>query len=862
MASRIDYSQNRKLYVGTTAEVTVADGNAIIAGNVGIGTTSPDAKLDVHSSINISNPTSTVSEFADLNLRTYSSNWGYRQTKISSTLLDITTGNNRLDFTIADASVTGSNIVAMSILSASGNVGIGTDSPSYQLTLGGNAVGSTQGLRINDPSNVAYGAHFSFSDTPNEVWIGGITNNTYNSAIGIHREATRAITIDVNSNVGIGTTSPFTIGGTAKLSVYASGPSTFGLSSSDAVYLRRYGVGQYQFQTTANSGNTGDLSLQSYGGNVGIGNTNPGSYSADANNLVVGSLSGNNGITILSTPSSGYGSIYFADAATGNKVYSGFIRYQQNISDMTFGTNEVEKMRLTLEGYLGIGTTDPGAKLEVSKGSSGFAGAYNSRTSAVFGNSATSGSTISIMSKNTGYSGIFFGDEDLETVGQLQYNHTDNSFKFLNNGGSERMRITVDGNVGIGTTSPSAKLEVEGLGVANTPLTLIKAFNTIPYSTGNGQGSATIEIGHNKMHGYIEAGSVSETSSAAGYMAFGHRLQTNITNEAMRIDPTGNVGIGTTSPNDLLQVGGTSAGNASISIASGGGSDSTLYFRRSTTYDAYIKVDSSEDLLIGYNSANLGDNLKIISNTGEVMRIDSAGNVGIGTTSPIDELHVEGVIQSKKQLLPSTSGTAGWYKIGTLESFVQGGSTAVIEIVGHVGYNATNNQDYSIKLFIKTSNGTGSGPQLQKYNSWYERTGGNGNSIELKWDNSATNDYDLYMFIPAHSLRSYYSVTKGTGAWVNAGTSATDPGVNSASVLEATGLFNILDTNVGIGTTSPSSKLQVAGGVQMADDTDTASADKVGTQRYRVSGNNSYVDMCMQTGAATYAWINIVQNNW
>ena len=45
-------------------------------------------------------------------------------------------------------------------------------------------------------------------------------------------------------------------------------------------------------------------------------------------------------------------------------------------------------------------------------------------------------------------------------------------------------------------------------------------------------------------------------------------------------------------------------------------------------------------------------------------------------------------------------------------------------------------------------------------------------------------------------------------------------------------------------------------------DTDTASAAKVGTLKYRVSGNNSYVDMCMQTGAATYEWVNIVQNNW
>jgi hypothetical protein len=70
------------------------------------------------------------------------------------------------------------------------------------------------------------------------------------------------------------------------------------------------------------------------------------------------------------------------------------------------------------------------------------------------------------------------------------------------------------------------------------------------------------------------------------------------------------------------------------------------------------------------------------------------------------------------------------------------------------------------------------------------------------------------------------------------------------------------DQKVGIGTTTPASALQVDGGVQIADDTDAASADKVGTLKYRVSGNNSYVDMCMQTGATTYAWVNIVQNNW
>jgi len=72
--------------------------------------------------------------------------------------------------------------------------------------------------------------------------------------------------------------------------------------------------------------------------------------------------------------------------------------------------------------------------------------------------------------------------------------------------------------------------------------------------------------------------------------------------------------------------------------------------------------------------------------------------------------------------------------------------------------------------------------------------------------------------------------------------------------------------DTGIGVTTPRAKLDVNGGVKVADDTDSASANKVGTLRYRyVPGspkNFSYVDMCMQTGGSSYAWVNIVQNVW
>ena len=70
------------------------------------------------------------------------------------------------------------------------------------------------------------------------------------------------------------------------------------------------------------------------------------------------------------------------------------------------------------------------------------------------------------------------------------------------------------------------------------------------------------------------------------------------------------------------------------------------------------------------------------------------------------------------------------------------------------------------------------------------------------------------------------------------------------------------DGNIGIGTTTPRSKLQVNGGVQCGNDTTAASADKVGTFRYRATANASYVEICVQTGATTYQWQTIITNTW
>jgi len=59
-----------------------------------------------------------------------------------------------------------------------------------------------------------------------------------------------------------------------------------------------------------------------------------------------------------------------------------------------------------------------------------------------------------------------------------------------------------------------------------------------------------------------------------------------------------------------------------------------------------------------------------------------------------------------------------------------------------------------------------------------------------------------------------------------------------------------------------SNGLKSSTSVQVANDTATASASNVGAIRYRSDANNSYMDMVMQTGATTYAWVNVVQNTW
>ena len=216
--------------------------------------------------------------------------------------------------------------------------------------------------------------------------------------------------------------------------------------------------------------------------------------------------------------------------------------------------------------------------------------------------------------------------------------------------------ISTQGSVGIGTTSPVANLTVMGntaqYSGSTTPATPVGAslylgdalfYNSSYYNSAPGLSAV-----------------YSPTTLVAGDLAFyAYNNAANSRREVMRILNSGNVGIGTTSPQHALgfAYGGlTSDGSSGIGIMSGIYYSGGWKYLNSSTKPATIQLQGDGSTLFTNGSVSGTQGSAVSSGFGMSMMIAPTGNVGIGTTNPTSKLSVNGTITTKEVVVTAT----GW----------------------------------------------------------------------------------------------------------------------------------------------------------------------------------------------------------
>jgi hypothetical protein len=177
--------------------------------------------------------------------------------------------------------------------------------------------------------------------------------------------------------------------------------------------------------TTGLAVDTDTLFVDATNNRVGIGNSVMSSMFSTAQNLVVGTGSGNNGVTVYSQ-SNAVGDIAFADGTTDPAYYSGLIRYDHSLDAMRLFTSSAEAARIDSSGNVGIGTSSPNS--------------YSGFTTLTL--DGTSGSLLDLEVNGT-VTGEIYADTSFG-IGMQAIGSRDIQFKTNN---TERMRIDTSGHL-------------------------------------------------------------------------------------------------------------------------------------------------------------------------------------------------------------------------------------------------------------------------------------------------------------------------------------------------------------------------------------------------------------------------------
>ena len=553
----------------------------------------------------------------------------------------------------------------------------------------------------------------------------------------------------------------------------------------------------------------------------------------------------------------------------------------QGIGDLAFSTRNAtadttltERMRITSDGIIKVAT-----RQALKPSIFGYSSSYKTL---VIGSTSANYQTEAVTL-------AFNVDVGANTDGSFTGNGSEllfrNIAKFItpnaDNTGYVKPLTLNNGRVGIGTQAPNALLEVDSITYSannaianfvngNNPVRVaydtvvvsqqdvpcLSIVETIDGSQANeqklsfsvGDGTAIIRSSATATNGlYIN---VAGTNTAPGYNTADGLNAIRVLNNGDSIFNY-DVGIGTTGPTEKLQVdgntqlgrnGNNTAGDPQKTIISGQGIEDAgtgnfygsygfLELNANNNYTGSARriaitngLDANKFAIIR-SDTNMGPMQLGVGGavpTGAVADfvIDTLGNVGIRTTTPQSKLQVDGGIQ-----MANDTDTASATKVGTMRYRT---GTEYVEVTGT---ELVTNGDFA----------TDSG--------W---TKGTGWTISAGTANAATTTSDFTQTV-SFTLGQTYRLTYTVSNY-SAGTLQTNLGAYTANTpISANGTYTDILTPT---NTSSNSLLYFYGPTAFAGSIDNVSLMEVTAE------DASYADMCMQTGASTYEWVNIVRNTY